>query len=814
MSFPLTYIERNLVFNRDQQVWAAYRLQSWHYEYLSHDARLGLLQRLARLFWHLEDLEGQLMLVPRPHGLREHMQQLGETGDKLAQWYSQQAAATLPPATREEMADYDYVLLLRISEAPTFMNDLKSMGRGLLTSPRQFFKNFAGVGDWSISTAQLGVNMDREEQVYLRLNRILKAARLNAAELGQLVHTQFDRGERQPARSTGWQQPITLSPDEKFVTPDQGAMGTLADGDLYLDTPHRVRMVNPAGVETLTAFAALADVPDDMPFPGGEWLFGLHDLPFPVEVCLRWRAIGHRDALNEVRKRRLEINDQDEHTRHSGQDLPLNLLEAQEDALLLEHDLKQRKNPLLDLTVLFGVSAQTPEQLAIRLQSLKEYFLTQQMTVEVPGGDQLAAFTDFLPATPHTLRDYVLRLPPEAVAASMLLASKALGDDSGPYIGRVGLLNRPVYLDPSLPPRINRSASMAFLGSLGGGKSFTANLLTYLAITARGARALILDPKGERGHWPNALPELRDQTRVLTLSGSPADRGKLDPFVIARTLASGDQREIANLAVSVLCFLTGAHMGDNRFLGIMEAVERVAARPQPTLTAVLDELERMGQTDEAISTLARYLRVMSNQAYASLLFGRGDEQGLDLSAQVNILQVQHLQLPPTGKPRDEYTMQELISVGLMQAVTAYAARFASQDRGVFKVVLMDEAWALLGSSQGKALVSQLLRTGRSLNTAIYLVTQNCADLLDETIRNNLGAKFIFRSQDADEIGHVLQFLNLPDSPEAAYAVRNLETGQALLQDLQGRVGMVRMDAVLPHVVEAFNTAPAPAEVTA
>ena len=51
---------------------------------------------------------------------------------------------------------------------------------------------------------------------------------------------------------------------------------------------------------------------------------------------------------------------------------------------------------------------------------------------------------------------------------------------------------------------VTNALSGAFLGSLGGGKSLSFNLLTYYAVL-NGAQDLILDPKSERGLWKEKL---------------------------------------------------------------------------------------------------------------------------------------------------------------------------------------------------------------------------------------------------------------------------------------------------------------------
>ena len=62
---------------------------------------------------------------------------------------------------------------------------------------------------------------------------------------------------------------------------------------------------------------------------------------------------------------------------------------------------------------------------------------------------------------------------------------------------------RNVFIKPDLAAQgikgtTTNALAAAFLGSLGGGKSFSNNLLVYYAVLF-GGKAVILDPKSERG---------------------------------------------------------------------------------------------------------------------------------------------------------------------------------------------------------------------------------------------------------------------------------------------------------------------------
>ena len=78
-------------------------------------------------------------------------------------------------------------------------------------------------------------------------------------------------------------------------------------------------------------------------------------------------------------------------------------------------------------------------------------------------------------------------------------ATQQLGETTGIYMGYSVDTGRNVYLQPSLASQgikgtVTNALASAFVGSLGGGKSFCNNLLVYYAVLF-GGQALLLDPK-------------------------------------------------------------------------------------------------------------------------------------------------------------------------------------------------------------------------------------------------------------------------------------------------------------------------------
>ena len=122
---------------------------------------------------------------------------------------------------------------------------------------------------------------------------------------------------------------------------------------------------------------------------------------------------------------------------------------------------------------------------------------------------------------------------------------------------------RNVYLQPSLASQgvkgtVTNALASAFVGSLGGGKSFCNNLLVYYSVLFGGQavildpKSVILDPKSERGNWKETLPEIAEEINIVNITSDSSNQGLLDPYVIMK-----DVKDAESLAIDILTFLTG-----------------------------------------------------------------------------------------------------------------------------------------------------------------------------------------------------------------------------------------------------------------
>ena len=338
-------------------------------------------------------------------------------------------------------------------------------------------------------------------------------------------------------------------------------------------------------------------------------------------------------------------------------------------------------------------------------------------------------------------------------------------------------------LKPSLAAQgvkgsVTNALAAAFLGSLGGGKSFCNNLIIYYAVLF-GGKAVIVDPKSERGNWQETLPDIAHEINIVNLTSEDRNKGLLDPYVIMKRT-----KDAKSLAIDILTFLTGISSRDGeKFPVLRRAIRSVTQSKQRGLLHVIDELRKDGSP--VAENIADHIESMTDYDFAHLLFSDGDvEQSISLDRQLNIIQVADLVLPDKDTKFEEYTTMELLSVAMLIVISTFALDFIHSDRSIFKMVDLDEAWTFLQVAQGKTLSNKLIRAGRSMNAAVYFVTQNSGDVDDEKMKNNIGLKFAFRSTDIKEIKNTLEFFGVDKEDEGNQKrLRDLENGQCLFQDL-------------------------------
>ena len=559
---------------------------------------------------------------------------------------------------------------------------------------------------------------------------------------------------------------------------------------------------------TYAAYFTINNIVGELDFPSSEiFYYQQQQFTFPVSTSMNVEIVTNKKALTTVRNKKKELKDLDNHAWESNNETSNNVVDALDSVNELETTLDQSKESMYKLSYVVRVAADSLDELKRRCDEVKDFYDDLNVKLVRPFGDMLGLHGEFLPSSKRYINDYIQYVTSDFLAGLGFGATQQLGESDGIYIGYNLDTGRNVYLKPSLAAQgvkgsVTNALAAAFLGSLGGGKSFCNNLIVYYAVLFGGS-AVIVDPKSERGNWKETLPEIAQEINIVNLTSEARNKGLLDPYVIMKNL-----KDAESLAIDILTFLTGISSRDgDKFPVLRKAIRSVTQGKRRGLLCVIDELRK--EDTPVANNIAEHIESMVDYDFSHLLFSEGTvEQSISLDKQLNIIQVADLVLPDRGTESSEYTTMELLSVAMLIVISTFALDYIHSDRSIFKMVDLDEAWTFLQVAQGKALSNKLIRAGRSMNAAVYFVTQNSGDVDDEKMKNNIGLKFAFRSTDISEIKNTLEFFGVDkDDENNQKRLRDLENGQCLFQDLYGRVGVIQIHPVFADLFHAFDTRP-------
>ncbi len=809
---PVRSIVGHLVGGTDGAVWACYEVEPFAYPHRSvRDARGVHARTTAALL----GLPAHSLILLVAHGLsREELDVRIRGADDLGRppgW----AAAARRAAERlvaDGVHERRWFLALQLPDSRS--------GRRLMDRLRAASAEVAsafgapptvpGPGRVAVLLSQAGLLADQ-------LSQHLDMRPLDAAEVRWLYERAVLRGLVDPPLP----HPKPGTDRASVVRLDRDAVyfegGRRADPDppshwRYLTVEH------PDHGPAHQAFSCLAETPAAWTFPygSGEWLWHLDDqLGFPLDWAVRIETVDNQTARRRALRAKRNLVGQ--LTEPGGDPAgPATTLAAATDAVD-EQRARLESNPALPAlraTTIVAVAHRHLGEVEHRVAVLESVFRAAEFNFYRPTGAQLACFTAMLPGAPvlPVVREYAQDLLPDGLASAMPFAGSGVGDPSGMLLGTSldGLSPRPVFLDPGHGPRdLNRSGSLAAVGELGAGKSFLAKTLAYNTV-AMGGQVVAID-RTERGEYVRLAEVAAGTSQVVEISADA--EVCLDPF---RVFDSDELR--LRYGVGFITLLTatppGSTAGTHCYRAAQRTLERAVESGSPArLGDVIDDLETSKGPGAEV---AEKLRALSEISYGRLVFGDPGPP-VDLGADYVCFHVPGLRLPRRHAGREEQLPEELVGQAVLYLVAAFSRQVLFQHPDRFAALLLDEAHALTASAQGHGLVMDLIRDGRKHFAAVWAFSQLPGDLTGESDSDDidalLGYRIVFR-QSAQTAADALRFLGSDGRDDNIDTVTSLGTGECLMRDPSGRLGLIRI--AVPDdlaVAAAFSTTPGVDRVT-
>ena len=783
--FPIKYIDNNLVWNKDGEVFAYYELIPYNYSFLSAEQKFHVHEHFRQLISQNREGKIHALQIATESSIRNIQEQSkklirGKLRHIAEQTIDEQTEA-LVSMIGDNQIDYRFYLGFKLMVTDQPLN-LSNMKKSAFLTIKEFIHeiNHHLMNDFvSMDNDEINRYMKMEKLLENKISRRFKIRRLEKNDFGYLMEHLYGKD------GVAYEDYEYSLPKEK-----QDKETVIKYYDLIRPTrclveenQRHIRLEHEETESYVTYFTVNAIV-GELDFPSSEiFYYQQQQFTFPVDTSMTVEIVENRKALKTVRNKKKELKDLDSHAYQSGSETSSNVLDALDSVDELEADLDQTKESMYKLSYIIRVSAPDLDELKRRCDEVKDFYDDLNVKLVRPAGDMLGLHLEFLPASKRYINDYVQYVKSDFLAGLGFGATQQLGERTGIYIGYSVDTGRNVYLLPSLASQgikgtVTNALASAFVGSLGGGKSFCNNLLVYYSVLF-GGQAILLDPKNERGNWKETLPEIAHEINIVNLTSEKKNAGLLDPFVIMKNV-----KDAESLAIDILTFLTGISSRDGeKFPVLRKAVRTVTQSNKRGLLKVIEELRK--ENIPVSRNVAEHIESFIDYDFAHLLFSDGTvENAISLDDQLNIIQIGDLVLPDKDTTLEEYTTIEMLSVAMLIVISTFALDFIHSDRSIFKIVDLDEAWAILNVAQGETLSNKLVRAGRAMNAGVYFVTQSSFDVSKESLKNNIGLKFAFRSTDINEIKQTLEFFGIDKEDENNQKrLRDLENGQWIYMDV-------------------------------
>ncbi|HEL4320635.1 TPA: ATP-binding protein, partial [Clostridioides difficile] len=498
--FPIKYIENNLVFNHDGECFAYYELIPYNYSFLSPEEKYMVHDNFRQLIAQNRDGKIHALQISTESSIRQTQER---SKNEVTGRLCEVACAKIDEQTEalvemigENQIDYRFFLGFKLLVNEEEIS-LKHAGKSAAMTFADFLYevNHKLMGDFvSMSNDEIARFQKMEKLLESKISRRFKIRRLEKHDFGYLIEHiygktgvayedyAYDFPVKKLKKETLVKRFDLIRPTRCQITENQR--------HLKLDSEEQT---------TYAAYFTINNIVGELDFPSSEiFYYQQQQFTFPVSTSMNVEIVTNKKALTTVRNKKKELKDLDNHAWESNNETSNNVVDALDSVNELETTLDQSKESMYKLSYVVRVAADSFDELKRRCDEVKDFYDDLNVKLVRPFGDMLGLHGEFIPASKRYINDYIQYVTSDFLAGLGFGATQQLGESDGIYIGYNLDTGRNVYLKPSLAAQgvkgsVTNALAAAFLGSLGGGKSFCNNLIVYYAVLFGGS-AVIVDP--------------------------------------------------------------------------------------------------------------------------------------------------------------------------------------------------------------------------------------------------------------------------------------------------------------------------------
>lgn len=808
LEYPIDRIHQNLALRKDKVVVAYYRIPNTPITITDSDKKDSHKTKVAQVIKKLAKYKNfDISLIPKDYLLGEKMSDFeADLADDVKELGLETLDFTVDTLTHEMEIPYQFDWLIGVDLGKGQYN--ANIKEFIYNQFESIASNFASLAGYEVEVDEDWYKEHSEEELLVySLLSTLKAKRLTDVDLFYYQRMQFLR-----------YVPHTKSEviaNRNMLNVTDTLIKSLEGGFLKLESAYGSSFVSvlPVGrFSTIFNGFHLGELVQRMSFPV--------ELRFKAEFIDKTKLGG---TMGRSNTRYDQIMKEAYNTNTVQQD----------DILMGAYSLKDlmkkvgNKEEIIEYGCYLVVAGSSLNQLKQRRYAILSYFDDMKVNVYEASHDTPYLFQALLYGQDlqKTTRKWNHLVTARGFSELMLFTNTQSGNRIGWYIGRVDnrltawdsideaimgsknlvLFNATVANKEDVAGKVTKNPHVIITGETGQGKSYLAQMI-FLHTAQQNVRVLYVDPKRElRQHYLKVVsdPEyarkfpLRkkqiEETNFVTLDSSVKENhGVLDPIVIL------DKEGASSTAKNMLLYLlkNATEIKLDQTTALTEAISQVIAKREAGEVVGFNQVIEVlidSESDE-VQSVGRYFKAIIQNSILELAFSDGDVAGLSYEERVTVLEVADLSLPKDGS--DHISDHESNSIALMFALGAFCKHFGERSDDE-TVEIFDEAWVLMQSSEGKAVIKSMRRVGRSKYNVLMLVSQSVHDAENDDDTTGFGTIFSFyeKSEREDILSHV----GLEVTPKNLEWIDNMISGQCLYYDVYGNLNMISIHNIHPDI---------------
>lgn len=799
LEYPIAKTDGNMALRKDGVVTAFYRVPNTPITITDTDKKKKhkitvsqVVKKLAKYKYF------EVSLISRDYLLEEKMRDFSEDlADDSKVLGEQTLNRTVGLLTKEMEIPYEYEWIVGINIEKTIVKN--NLTEAVTNQLSEIAENIAGFLGFEVETLENWYEDYQEiESIIYRLLSPLKAKRLTNEELFYYQRYQF----------------LTYIPHLREDVIANRALENVTDTVITVVEEGILKLSSIYGTSYLSILPIGRYSTIFNGFHLGELL---QRLSFPVWLKMKAEFID-KSGLNG------QMGRSNNRYRNIMNEAASTDTVQQDDILMGAYSLKDlmkkvgNKEELIRFGAYVTVAASNIKQLKQRRQSLLSYFQDMSVSLHEAGHDTPYLFQSLLYGQDLqvTTRKWNHLVTCKGFAELMLFTNTRSGNRIGWYIGRVDnrltawdnideavqgsknlvLFNATVANKEDIAGKVTKNPHLIITGATGNGKSYLAQLL-FLLTSQQNVRILYIDPKRElREHYQKVIsqpdfarrfPERKKQIEninFVTLDATlESNHGVLDPIVILEK--ENAQATAKNMLLYLLRQATQVELTQTTSLtnAITTVLERREAGETVGFNHVIELLCQ--DEDKKVVEVGEYFKAIIRNSILELAFSDGNVKGLSYDERVTVLEIADLSLPKDGV--EDISDHEANSICLMFALGAFCKHFGERNDDE-TLEIFDEAWILMQSSEGKAVIKSMRRVGRSKYNTLCLVTQSVHDAENEEDSTGFGTIFAFYEK--SERKDILKHVGLEVTEKNLEWLDNMISGQCLYYDVYGNLNMI------------------------